>query len=135
MILPLLKLKKMKNKFREFNEGFFPESASIVWFDKEGFLELDKSRVVKFEISTRTTHNQYEGYVVTIIDKKHGKVAQKYFHFNDYIEFIKRNDDGRANYAYVSYCDRNNDFSWYVDKPKDTNPMVNTIFNWIELFR
>lgn len=118
------------NKFSEFNKNFF-KSKEIEWFDTEGTMKLDDSRVVKITIDDLGVCHNYNGYLVEIYNKHHGLIVKKWFSFKDHLEFNHRDD--RTKHYHVGLYDDN--FEWYISRPKDTKVMVKRIFDFIERFR
>ena len=118
------------NKFSEFNKNFF-KSKEIEWFDTEGTMKLDDNRVVVISIGDLGTRDHYNGYLVEIYNKHQGLIVKKWFKFKDYLEFTHR--DKTSKYFHVWLNDDN--FEWYISRPKDTKVMVKTIFDFIEKFR
>ena len=120
----------MDTKFKNFNETFFKGTKKkIDWFDIDGVLKLDDTRVVKFKLDTHGVRDQYEGYLIQIINKHDGIVDRKFFSFKEYLEFSHRPDS--KHYHVWKY---GGNLDWYISRPIKTKPMVDRIFDWVGQF-
>ena len=123
----------MENIFKTFNENFFEDSKrNITWYDSEGVYVMDTNRVVTITLTDLGTRDHYNGYMVEIFDKNNGSIIKKFFRFQFHLEMIHRKS-GSDNYYHVWY--NNGKLDWYISRPKNTNVMINTIFDWLDKFR
>lgn len=113
----------------------------IAWFDLAGLHKLDGERVAKVELTTRGTSGRYEGFFVTVMNKREGRVDAKFFAFDDYLSpRLEDREDargdhplGRGNvcYAVVAHCG----FDWHIARPADTRPFTSAVESYLEAFR
>ena len=123
----------MKDLFKKFNENFWKSSNMITWFDKQGVMKLDDIRVVTITIDDIGTRDNYNGYMVEIINKNEGTIVKKWFRFKDHLTMYHR--DKNTEYYHVWYCDRGDvRVDWYISRPKDTEEFVKVVMNWIGQF-
>lgn len=117
----------MDNLLSEFNETFFHTIKGITWFDKDGIMEMDKTRNVVITLDDISTREMYVGYWVRIYNKNQGLIVEKFFRFQHFLEFKHRSE--REKYSHVWYSENNLD--WYISKPYSTKPMVDSIMDYI----
>jgi hypothetical protein len=112
----------------------------IRWFDLAGLHRLDGERSAKVELATRGTSGQYEGFLVTVLNKREGKVDSKFFAFDDYLgRSLKSRTDGREDYPLgdnvcfhvSSHCG----WCWYIAEPKSARPFTEAVEAYLEAFR
>ena len=119
------------NIFKKFNEDFFSKcKRTIKWFDREGLFVMDNDRVVRITLDDVGTKNDYNGYMVEIINNKQGTIVKKFFRFKEHLEFVHR-DTSKYFHVWLS----NDKLDWYISRPKETKPMCDTMFDWIDTFK
>jgi len=121
----------MDNVFKKFNEDFFSSTKKIVWYDKEGVMNLDDTRVVTITIDDVGTRDNFNGYRVKIVNKFNGTIVEKFFKFKDFLTMKHRSE--RDKFYHVWY--NRDEFDWYISRPTKTKEMVDKIFEWIEQFK
>ena len=94
----------MKNQFKEKNQEVFKSLPSIVWFDEEGILDIDKNFYVSFRIDDIGTRNSYNCYHVDVYNKTSGVVKTKRFFFRDYLKINHIWKEGK-NYDWYTVYD------------------------------
>jgi hypothetical protein len=118
------------NVFKKFNEDFFSKSKrTIKWYDKEGLFVMDNERVVRITIDDVGTKDNYNGYMVEIINNKQGTIVKKFFRFKEHLEFTHR-DTSKHFHVWFN----NDNFDWYISTPKETKSMCDRMFDWIDTF-
>jgi len=121
----------MKTIFKDFNQNFFSSSKHINWFDEEVVYKLDDNRVIRITLQDIGTRNNFNGYLVEIINKTEGVNVKKFFKFGQYLTMIHR--PNTEHYCHVWLCDNN--LNWYISRPKDTKELCKKIFEWVEMFK
>ena len=121
----------MDNIFSKFNKDFFKSVKNITWYDQQGVMELDKDRLVFFEIDDVGTRDNYNGYRVKILNKSSGLIEQRFFLFKHHLEFNHRSD--RDLFYHIWY--NNGKFEWYISTPKNTKKMVDIMMDWVNKFK
>lgn len=118
----------------------FPWTLKLTWLDLSGLAKMTGGRRVRIDLVTRTTHQQYEGFRVTILNKHEGAIDSKTFWFADHLDTRKRADD-RANPKGKHYfrIDRfevkvSCGFEWYIGVPADTKPLVAAIETFVKFY-
>jgi hypothetical protein len=111
------------------------------WFDLVGIHVLDQDRRARIELATYGTSDHYPGFRVTILNKREGKVDEKFFQFDDYLDrSLAARTDGRDNYPtrglgrcyeVIGHCG----WDWYIATPKDTQRFCGAVEAYIEAFR
>jgi hypothetical protein len=112
-----------------------------IWkYDRTGIYQIDGARLAKVELSTYGTAGQYEGFRVTVINKVTGKVDEKFFRFDDYLDpSLDARTDGRKDYPIggnrcfevVYHCG----WDWYIARPRTTRPFCQAVESYVESFR
>lgn len=128
---------KDKAKFcRSLDWGF-----DVTWLDKTGMHRLDDERLAKVELSVRGTSDQYEGFMVTVLNKREGKVDQKFFRFDDYLSpALDDRQDAREDYPLRgNMCFKvhgaNCGWDWYIAVPMETLPFTMAVDQYLDMFR
>ena len=121
----------MNNVFKKFNEDFFSSTKKIVWYDKEGVMNLDDTRVVTITIDDVGIRDNFNGYRVKIVNKFNGTIVEKFFKFVHFLTMKHRSE--RDKFYHVWY--NRDEFDWYISRPTKTKEMVDKIFEWIEQFK
>lgn len=114
--------------------------VEIEWFDKVGLHRLDGDRVARIELATRGTHEQFPGFLVTVLNKREGKVDSKYFRFDDYMSGkLEDREDARKDHPYGGnmcyYVSGGCGYDWYIARPLETRPFCAAIEAYLEMFR
>ena len=123
-----------RNIFKIFNDNFFRSEKNITWYDKQGVMKLDNNRIVTITIDYVGTRDDYNGYLVEIVNKQNGTITKKFFRFDDHLDMIHRENSNQSNqYSHVWLY--RGEFDWYISKPKNTKQMVDTIMDWINMFK
>ena len=116
----------MQELFRD-----FAATDEILWNGHVGHMELDETRVVRFEPKTQGYAYHYVGVEVTILNKGTGHVDSNFFHFDHH---LSERSDTRSDYTdgfqIVSTCG----WSWYIAKPATVQPLMDAIWGYIQLF-
>lgn len=113
----------------------FPWTIAIQWFDLTGMYKYgDGERVARIELDTNGTMGHYEGFLVTVFNKREGKIDSKFFRFNDYLDGTQRADnrpDCASNFMVIGHTG----WSWFIAVPKDTKPVVRAIEQYLKVFQ
>jgi hypothetical protein len=120
-----------RNIFKIFNDNFFRSEKNITWYDTQGVMKLDDNRVVTFTIDDVGTRGDYNGYWVEIVNKQNGTIIKRFFRFIDLLDMIHR--DNSDKYHHVWLC--RGELDWYISRPKNSKQMVDTIMDWINMFK
>jgi hypothetical protein len=106
------------------------------WFQKKGVLQGHDGMMAEIELTTYNTHLQYEGYKVTILDKKNGsKLTATNFWFGEYLDRTQRADDRKdhdESFKIIDHCGKD----WYIATPteKEIRKMALIISEYIGLY-
>jgi hypothetical protein len=117
----------MDNVFKSFNDNFFKSVNNITWYDKCGVMVYHPDCVVVIEIDDVGVRDHFNGYWVRIYNKKNGLIFQKFFLFQNHLEFIHRENTNKFFHVWK----HNDDIDWYISRPKTTKPMVDVILDFI----
>ena len=120
----------MENVFKKFNEDFFKSVKDITWYDKDGFMKLDKERMIRITLNDQRTSNHFCSYKVEILNKVQGTIIIKVFSFKDHLTMNHRDTQ---EYYHVWYD--MGKLNWYISLPKDTKEMVKVIMDFINSFK
>lgn len=113
---------------------------AIEWFDRTGYHVIDERKRAKIELITTGTSQHFTSVRVQILDKEDGKIDEKVFKFDDYLENSKSmRKDGRDDYPLggnicfevITYVG----WHWYIAEPKTTRPFCKAIEDWTKVFR
>lgn len=127
-------------KFQQFNTEFFKSNKEIKTFDQKSIYVLNNDTIAKFILSDRGYKDHFTGYMVTIINKKHGIVDETFFSFEEYFTNTDRVDkriDDQPNQQIYGWADQSaKKVEWYIAIPsqKAINKMVKTMLDYIQYF-
>ncbi len=116
----------MENIFKSMNESIFKSVKGIAWYDKDGIMELDEIKYVRFILDDVGTRDNFNGHWVEIYNRNNGLISKKFLRFQYNMEFIHRDDD---KYYHIWY--HRNILEWYVSRPKDTKQYVKILMDYI----
>lgn len=112
----------------------------VMWLDLTGMYRLDDDRVARIELATRGTCGKYEGFMVTVLNKREGRVDEKFFAFDDYLSSkMSDRSDQRGDYPrgdnpcfhVISSCG----WGWYIAEPKSTVRFTVAVDLYLDMFR
>jgi len=113
-------------------------SLPIAWYDLTGICSiLGQETIAKVELAQDRFAGEFEGFQVSIVNKKTGLVDSKYFRFDDYLDRARRKDPssseptGKCYYAYGS----STFFGWRIAEPANTSPFTNAVEDYIAEFQ
>jgi hypothetical protein len=115
-------------------------SDEIRWFDSTGYYQFrDDIRIARIELAKNGTAGQYEGFMVTILNKTTGIIDQKMFLFDDYLSRSpSERKDSRPDYpsheGMICFKIFDCDWKWYIAEPVSTRPFCSAIFDYLEAF-
>lgn len=116
-----------------------PWTREILWTGLTGFTKIDEDRLAKIELADRSVRGEYNGFRVTILNKREGKVDETFFAFDDYLakDLNKRLDDRRDYplqdnpcFKVVAHCG----WHWYIAKPRSAKPFTEAVEGYIQMF-
>jgi len=111
----------------------FDWSINIHWSGLVGMHQFVGDRVVKIQLVTRATHEHYEGFRVTILNKNEGPIDTTVFWFSDHLErdLEKSSDDHRHRFEVISYVG----WKWaYGAAPKSLRPFCEAVEYHLNFF-
>ena len=117
----------MENIFKSFNKSIFKGLKEISWYDKDGIMNLDETRYVRFVLDDVGIKDNFVGYWVEVYNKNNGLISKKFFRFQFHMEFIHR--PNTQNYYHIWYSQDKLD--WYISRPKDTKIYVKILMDYI----
>jgi len=112
----------------------------IRWFDKSGIHQLGDGFLARIELETSGMSGHFQGFLVTILNKREGKIDSKYFRFDDYMSSkLEDREDNRDNYpTNKNLCYEVNascGFDWYIARPAETRSFCGAIEAFLEAFQ
>ncbi len=116
----------MIDTFKSMHESIFVGVKDITWYDKDGIMNLDETRYVRFILDDIATSDHFVGYWVEVYNRNNGLISKKFFRFQHYMEFIHKH----SNYYHIWYYQGILD--WYISRPKDTKQYVKILMDYIE---
>jgi hypothetical protein len=118
---------------QEFNERFFTKYDNIRWFEKKGILKINDDVNASIELAITNVWGEYPGYLVTIANKKEGKIDSHYFDFNSYLKTrVDDKQDLHSGFSIISHCG----WDWYIAIPEmsEVLEMSACIMDYINLW-
>ncbi len=116
--------------------SLFP-SDSIVISGNQILIPMTKDRIAEVYLHSENMKDEFVGLKVRIIHKTNGLITDNKFLFHDYLGNNK-NIDGthpNANLVKKMYVWKNQDnYDWYIVRPKDTKPIVNAVLEFIRVY-
>ena len=118
----------MADIFKSINESIFKGVKGISWYDRDGIMNLDETRYVRFLLDDIGTKDNFVGYWVEVYNRNNGLISKKFFRFQYHMEFI--HNPKTQNYYHI-WCYQGI-LDWYISRPKDTKKYVKTLMDYIE---
>jgi len=107
----------------------------IIWQGKSGVWKLDDERIATIKLNTSGTHGHYTGVAVDITSKLTGKIKEKWFNFDEYLDRNDRTDNRTADYPHGNnscYCVIDHcGWQWYIAIPKHPERFTKAVELWI----
>ncbi len=118
----------MTDIFKGINENIFKSVKGITWYDKDGIMNLDDTRYVRFILDDVGTRDHFVGYWVEIHNRNNGLISKKFFRFQYHMEFIHRPNTQSFYHIWINQ----GNLDWYISRPKDTKIYVKILMDYIE---
>ena len=107
-------------------------AKNLKFFGKKALYEMDSWNIAEISIGTTGTSGHYPLLTVKIQNKENGEIARNNFIFEEYLE----RDNSHPNSKSVQMMHIwNDDNDWYIVKPKSTKPIVDAIFEYIDMYK
>lgn len=119
----------------EFMKKRFNFWEPTTWFDLTGVRELDADRKIIIKMVTQGYADHYTALLVRIVHKKEGGIVRKLFQFSDYLFLAAKqpHPNYRADMPLqvIGSCG----WDWYIAIPNSTAPLVDSVEQWIDMFK
>ena len=126
---------KAKSKLEVLENLFDHHLTSCVFLGNQAIHQIGNNRIAEIILSCSGTSGHYDGLVVTIKHKDNGDIASNKFSFEQYLGETANRERPNADIVKNMYIwsDRGN-FDWYIVRPSTIDPILDAIFNFIEIY-
>jgi len=107
----------------------------LKFFGKKSIYSITDMIVAEIKIGWSGSSSDYTHLVVTIQHKENGTIAQNSFIFEEYLERASTSHPNAKSVRKMYIWDDIVDFDWYIVYPVSTKPIVDAIFEYIEVYR
>jgi hypothetical protein len=107
----------------------------VTIFGVKAFYTIDENKIAEIVLRTGGTVDHYTRLQVTIQHKDNGDIATNSFMFQDYLEPTPASlAHPNSDMVHNMHIWRNREIDWYILEPKSTKPIVDAIFEYIEIY-
>jgi len=104
------------------------------FFGTKALYTMNDQAVAEISISRNGTSGNYPCLYVTIQNKINGTIAENRFMFNEYLERDESHPNAKQEKGMYIWTN-GKDIDWYIVRPVTTKPIVDAIFNYIEVYQ
>lgn len=124
--------------FVPFNVKFFEGVADeIMQFDRTGIYPLNDYKNAIITLADKRCVGEYNGYQIDIIRKENGKLARKFFAFDEHFYIGQKPKDFYGYKIVDCCCEQKGVADWFRNEPsqEEIKKMAETIFKFIKLWK
>jgi hypothetical protein len=119
-------------------KDIFKSRTDLKFFGQKALFEVDSLTVAEISIGTRGTSDHFPQLYVEIQHKENGVIAQNTFVFEEYLKRLPSDNSHihrvKRMYIRIWRGDEPEEIDWYIARPKTTKPIVDAIFEYIEMY-
>ena len=122
-----------RTKLDAIRDILYDLAPSVFFLGNKAVRKMSNGRNAEITLYTELVGGKYVGLRVNIIDKNQGSIAVNDFNFDQYLRNKADMSHPNAEGVHKMHI-WDNDYQWYIVKPTDLRPLVDAIFEYIELY-